>query len=324
MKTNKLFKLLGLVTLVVAPYFISAQTLKEATEEYNTGATLINEKKPEKAVEHLYKALRISEDLESEGEDIKRKIEDLIPTAHLQYAMTLYRAQKMEQTLEQLEKAKETAEAYFDKNTKGRVERIIPQLYNQMGNMEYRADNYEKAIDYFNKAISIKADYPDPYLGIALANEKQENFDGMLEYLKKTMDVATAANDRKQAESAQKKAKAYLLQTGDEAQKAKNFEEAIKYITKAIEFDDTDGLLYYVVAMNHSELKNWEKVLEYSKLALEKANGNVDEAGVHYQMGVAYQNQGDTAQACQSFSNALTGSFKAAAEYQMKEVLKCQ
>jgi tetratricopeptide (TPR) repeat protein len=324
MKTNWLNKFLVVLTLGVAPYCLTAQTLKEATEAYNTGATLINEKKPEQALEHLYRALEISEDLEYEGEETKRMVEDLIPTAHLQYAMNLYRAKDMTATIEQLEKAQEKAKLYADRNTLGRVERIIPQLYNQMGNNEYRAENYQKAIDFYKKAIEIKADYPDPYLGIAISNEKQEDFEGMLDYLKQTIDVSNATNDRKKADDAQKKAKAYLLRVGDEAQKAKEFEKAIEFFTKAIEFDESDATLYYVIGVNYNELKNWEKVIEYSKLALEKANGTIDEAGVHYQMGVAFQNQGDTTQACQAFSNAQSGSFKAAAEYQMQEVLKCQ
>ncbi|NHB70119.1 tetratricopeptide repeat protein [Perlabentimonas gracilis] len=324
MKTNWLNKILVVLTLAVAPYCLSAQTLKEATEAYNTGATLINEKKPEQAIEHLYRALEISEDLEYEGEETKRMVEDLIPTAHLQYAMNLYRAKDMYGALEQLEKAQETAKLYADRNTLGRVERIIPQLYNQMGNTEYRAENYEKAIDYYKKAIDVKADYPDPYLGIALAYEKQENFDSMLDYLKQTMEVSNAANDRKKAEDAQKKAKAYLLREGDEAQKAKRYEEAIDFLAKAIEFDDTDATLLYAIAVNYNELKNWGKVIEFGKLALEKANGSIDEAGVYYNIGIAFQNQGDTSQACQAFSNALSGSYRAAAEYQMQEVLKCQ
>jgi tetratricopeptide (TPR) repeat protein len=125
-----------------------------------------------------------------------------------------------------------------------------------MGNTEYREENFEKAIDYYKKAIEVKADYPDPYLGIALSHEKQENFDGMLDYLKQTIEVSNAANDRKRAEDAQRKAKGYLLRVGDEAQKAKRFEEAIEFLERALEFDDTDATLLYAIAVNYNEQKN--------------------------------------------------------------------
>ena len=324
MRSNKLAKLILVLSIVVIPNLSQSQTLKEATEAYNTGATLLQDKKPKEALGYLYNALALSEELEFEGTEIKRNTEDIIPTAHFQNAMNLYREKDMNGTLEQLEKAQETAHSYGDRKTLGRVETIIPQLYNQMGNTEYRADNFEKAINYYEKAIGIKTDYSDPYLGIALSMEKQENFDGMLEYLRKTMDVSLQTNDRNKADDAQKKAKAYLLLKGDEAQKVKSFEEAISYFKKALEFDELDGTIYYVLAVNNSELKEWEKVIEFSKLALEKANGNLDEAGIYYQMGVAFQNQGDTTEACQAFTNALSGAYRAAAEYQMKEVLKCK
>lgn len=324
MRTKKLSKLIFVLILVMATSIVSAQTLKEATEAYNTGATLVRDKKPHEAIEYLYKALEISEDLEEEGRETKKMSEDLIPTAHLQYAMNLYRAKDNYGAIDQLEKARETAQLYGDRNTIGRVDRIIPQLYNQMGNTEYRADNYEKAIYYYKKSIGIKANYPDPYLGIALSYEKQEMYDEMLDYLKQTMRVSKEVNDRDKGEDAVKKAKAYLLRQGDEAQKAKKHEEAIEFFTQVLDFDNTDGSVYFVLAINSSELKDWEKVIEFSRLALENGNGSLDEAGIYYQMGVAFQNKGDTTQACQAFNNALTGSYRAAAEYQMKEVLKCQ
>ena len=323
MKTNMLNKLLIVLTIALAlPMFGLSQTVKEAVEAYNAGASIIKED-PQGALEHLYRALEISEDLEYDCKETKDLAESLIPQAHYQSAMLLYRQKQMYETLDQLEKALETSKKYFDKKTQASVERIIPQLYNQMGNSEYRADNFDKAINYYKKAIEIKSDYPDPYLGVSLAYEKMEDYENMLVYLKQTIEVANKANDRSKAEDAQRKAKGYLLRNGQEAQQAKKHAEAIDWYTKVLEFDNTDGTVYFVLAVSNSELKNWDKVVEYSELALAKANGSLDEAGIYYQMGVAYQNQGDTIQACQAFGNALSGSYRAAAEYQIKEVLKC-
>jgi tetratricopeptide (TPR) repeat protein len=324
MRTDKLKKLLFILPMVLVSLLTTAQTLKEATEVFNTAGTLINEKKYDEAIPHLYRALTMCEDLEEEGKVLKEQIEALIPKAHFQFAMNLYKEKKMYETLEQLEKAQETSKKFGDRATLASVSRTIPQLYNQMGNTEYRANNFEKAISYYEKAIAIKADFPDPYLGIALSYEKQENFEKMLETLKQTIEISMRANDRNKADDALKKAKAYLLRKGDEAQKAKNFEEAISFFTQVLEFDKTDGTIFFVLAINYSEIKNWDKVIEYSKLALEVGNGSIDKAGVYYQIGVAYQSLGKKAEACEAFNNALNGSFRAAAEYKIKEELKCQ
>lgn len=322
MRTNKLNKLfLVFAIALLIPILGSSQTVREAVEEYNTGAQMLKEN-PQGALGHLYKALEISEDLEFEGKETKELAESLIPQAHYQYAMILYRERKMYETLEQLEKALETSKKFLDRRTQASVERIIPQLYNQMGNTEYRANNFDKAIDYYKKAIDVKPDYPDPYLGISLSYEKAENFEEMLEYLKKTIEVSLQVNDRSKAEDAQRKAKGYLLRNGQEAQQAKKFQEAVEWFTRVLEFENTDGSVYLVLAVNYGELKNWQKVVENCTLALEN-NGSLDSAGIYYQMGMAHQNMGNTAEACQAFSNALSGSFRAAAEYQMKEVLKC-
>ena len=319
----KTIKLLVVLAIFFAPFTTTAQTVKEATEAYNAGATSYQEKKPEQALEHLYNAIELCEELDMDGDETKRLAEDLLAKTHLQYAMTLYRAKNMTKALEQLEIAKEKANEYFDKNTQARVERIIPQLYNQMGNTEYRNENFEKAVEFYNKAIEVKTNYPDPYLGIALSHEKQENYEGMLEFLKKTIEVSKSANDRKKEESAINKAKGYLLRKGDEAQKGKSYDESIEFFEKTLEFDKTDGFVYYVLANNYAELKQWDKVIENGNLALENKTETVDEAGVYYQMGTAYKNQGDTANACSAFNNALSGTYRANAEYQINEVLKC-
>lgn len=324
MKINKIKKLLAVLTFTLAlPFFGLTQTVKEAVEAYNAGASIIKEN-PVGAIEHLYRALELSEDLDYDGKETKELAESLIPQAHYQAAMQYYKQKKMTETLDQLEKALETSKKYFDKKTQSSVERIIPQLYNQLGNSEYRANDFEGAIKHYMMAIEIKPDYPDPYLGISLSYENMEDFDNMLSYLKKTIEVANNANDRSKADDAQRKAKGYLLRNGQEAQKNAKHEEAVEWFTKVLDFDKTDGSVYFVLAVSYGELKNWEKVIENSQLALDNANGALDEAGIHYQMGVAYQNLGDTAQACQEFNNALSGSYRAAAEYQIKEVLKCQ
>ncbi len=323
MKTKKIHSFIATICLaIVLPLSSFAQTKAEAVEAYNSGAALINDD-PKAALDKLYRALEICEDLEYEAQDIKELTESLIPRAHYGYAMILYRQKKNYETLDQLEKALQTSKKYFDKNTQGRVERIIPQLYNQMGNGEYRSDNYEKAINYFQKAIEIKPDYPDPYLGIALSNEKQEKFDDMLEYLKKTLEVANQVNDKGKAEDALKKANSYLLSNAQEAERAKNFLLAINFYTKYTEFDPNDGTILFKIGENYLNNKDWDSAISYFNATLEKINGSLEPALIYYQIGVAYQGKNLKDEACEAFSKALSGQYEANAKYQMEQVLKC-
>lgn len=315
-------KLLAFMLVFAVSFTLSAQTVKEAVEAYNEGASMLKEN-PEGALVKLYEALDISLELDYDGQETLLMAQNLIPKAHQQLAMNLYREKKLPETLDQLEKARKTSIDFNDKATLARVDKIIPQLYNQMGNAEFRQELYEEAIDHYKKAIEIKSDYPDPYLGIALSYEKQEEFEPMLEYLKQTFDIANQMNDRSKAENAQRKAKGYLLKTGDTAQKEKDHQQAIDCFNQVLDFDTEDGTVYFLLAVNYAETKQWDKVVENSNLALEYANSQVDRAGVYFQMGTAYQNLNKKAEACEAFSKALNGAYSAAAEYQMKEVLKC-
>jgi tetratricopeptide (TPR) repeat protein len=321
MNIKLLIKLVAIIGLFSPLAVIGQTTKKDAVDAYNTGAQMIKQD-PRAALESLYLSLKLSTELGDEGEETKVLAESLIPRTHMELAMKFYGEKKLYETLEQLEKAQESAEKYSDNNTKQRVERTIPQLYNQMGNTQYRSNNFEKAIEYYNKAIKVKADYPDPYLGISLSYEKLNDFDKMLESLKKTIEVANGANDRNKADDAITKAKAFLLRKGDEAQKANKNAEAIKWLTRSLEFDTNDGSVYYALCINFNALKDWDGAIANGNLALEKGNGSVDSNGVYFQIGTAYQGKGIANEACKAFGNAQ-GSFKAAAEYQMKEVLKC-
>ncbi len=322
MKTRRFYFVVVACFILLMPFVSLSQTKREAVEAYNSGASLIKDD-PQGALEQLYRALEVSEDLEYEGEETKVLAESLIPTAHFNLAMNLYREKKMYETLDQLEKSRETAIKYFDKNTQAKAERLIPQLYNQMGNIEYRNNSFEKAIDYFTKSINIKKDYPDPYLGIALSNEKLENYEGMLEFLKQTLEVAKSANDRSKAEDALKKANSYLLSNAQDFEKVKEHGKAIEFYTKYLEFDSTDAAIHFKIGENNLSLKQWDQAVEFFTKTLEKGNSSLDTALIYYQIGVAYQGKNLKSEACDAFRKASSGQYLENAKYQIEQVLKC-
>lgn len=316
--------LLGVIVflLIQLPIMLSAQSLRDAVDAYNEGAKVFKEN-PTKALELLYRAMEISTALGEEGDETKILAQSLIPRTHMELAMSLYREKKMYETLEQLEKGRETALKFGDETTRGRIDRIIPQLYNQMGNNEFRAQNFKMAIDYYKKAIGIKPDYVDPFVGISLSFESLGDFESMLEYLKKTIEVANTTNERAKADDAQRKAKAFLLRSGDEAQRAERFQEAIKWFTQVLEFDTLDATAYYLLAVNHNSLRNWDQAIENATLALERDMTNIKDTDIYYQLGFAYQGKGNNAQACEYYGRVTSGSFIQTAQYQIQHVLKC-
>ena len=323
MRTISFSKILLIGALAFAlPFAAFSQGKKEAVDAYNTGATMIKEN-PEEALNKLYESLKISEGLGEEGEETKVLAESLIPGAHFSLAMKLYKEKKTVETLEQLEKAEETAVKYNDAKTQASVEKTIPKFYYAMGVTSYKEENFDKSIEYYNKAIHFKPDYTDPFLGIALSYEKKNDNEKMIEYLKKTIEVGTAANDVAKVDDAKKKAKSFYLRSGDEAQKAEKYAEAIESFIRAQEFNGDDGSILYQLSINYNLLKDWDNAIKNATLALEKGSETIDKAGVYYQLGVSYEGKGDKEEACKAYSNALSGNYKANAEYKMKEVLKC-
>jgi tetratricopeptide (TPR) repeat protein len=311
-----------LVILLIAtflPFHAVAQTKSDAIAAYEAGANLI-ETDPEAALVQLYLALEISDS--NEFYDIKEAVERLIPGTHYKLAEKFYREKKMYETLDQFEKALETAKLYFDRSTQQKVERNTPRLFLKMGGDERKDGNFEKAIHYYLKVIELKADMPEPYLGIALCYEKLENDEQMIEYLKKTLDVANQVNDRERADDAIKKANVYFLTNAQEAEKNKEYLKAIEFYTKYLEFDPNDVGAIFKIGDNNLILKEWDKAIDFFNQALAKGNGSIEPALIYYQIGVAYQGKNLKNEACQAFRNAKSGQYEANAKYQMDQ-MKC-
>ena len=323
MKTM-LRKVLPLVVLLAISLGVSAQTKKDAVDAYNNGATLMKND-PKAALESLYKAIEISEQLGEEGMETKSLAEKIIPTVHYSYAMTLYKAKDQNGTLEQLEKAEETAVKYGDASTQSKVEKTIPKFYYAVGVTNYKEKAFEKAIEYYKKALKITPNFPDALLGIALSYEGLNNFDEMLNYLQQTLDVANKTNNKDKADDAKRKANAYLLTNAQAMEKENKFAEANELYKKYLTFDEKDANIYYVLSVNYNKLEQYDSAIEAANKAIEYNTGtDSDKAGYYYQLATAFEKKGDSAAACDAYKKAAYGQFQAAAEYQIKEVLKCQ
>jgi TolA-binding protein len=80
--------------------------------------------------------------------------------------------------------------------------------------------------------------------------------------------------------------------------------------------------VYRSLFINYSELKDWDNAIANGNIVIEKGAGSIDLNEIYFQLGVAYYGKGNTEEACSALGK-VNGAFKARAEYEMKEVIKC-
>ncbi|PIE87919.1 MAG: hypothetical protein CSA04_04530, partial [Bacteroidetes bacterium] len=105
----------------------------------------------------------------------------------------------------------------------------------------------------------------------------------------------------------------------------KNFKSALSNAQSVLKYDEKNGNAYYLMAVANNNLNNTDAAIEAGTKSLEYSdNSQETQAGIHLELGKAYEAAGNSAQACKEYKLAAFGKFKAEAEYKTKEVLKCQ
>lgn len=302
---------------------VSGQSINDAIQAYNNAATIYKQD-PEKALQDIQSALQIAEQLGEEGAETKQKCEELIPTIYFQVAMAKYKAKDLQATLDNLEKAEETAVKYNDGAIKARVEKTMPKLYNALANNLFKEKKFEEAIANYGKTIKLDPNFIDPYLGTALAYEALKNEEKMVEFLDLTIDMGGKTNDANNIEKAKTKGKAYFLKKADEARNANKLAEVVKLLEMALKYDGDDYDIYRLMTINYSKLERWNDAIEYGNKALELVKGTAeDKAELYFLIAGAYQKLNKISDACAAYKNAAFGTFKPNADYQLQQ-LKCQ
>ncbi|BDX37222.1 hypothetical protein CYCD_05770 [Tenuifilaceae bacterium CYCD] len=306
---------------LLIPFAGFGQTKKDAVDAYNSAATTYKQD-PKAAIDNLLKAIEISDQLGEDATEIKVNSESLIPKAYFELAMALYKQKDLQGTLDNLEKAEETAIKYNDGSTKTRVEKAIPKLYNAMGTNMLKENKYEEAISNYIKALNFNPDYLEPNNNLVICYEKTGNETKMLEYIDKTIEVANKLNDQKTISDMKLKASNLFKQKAKDA--GKDYKLIVENLTNVLKYDNADPDIYRSLTINYSNMEMWNEAITSALKAIELKTGLADEKAELYSLlATAYQKINDTAKACEAYKNAAYGTFKPNADYQIQQ-LKCQ
>ena len=332
MKDFKKYILLVAVVLFAVPLFAQDQTA--AITAYNEARDLAQSKQYDAAIEKYQEAMNIAGELGADGEDIKSRSEKAIPKLYYSKAVDTYNGFRsspsipnLDAAIAEFEEAQKVGNDSGDTQIARKSQGILAQLNYQKGIKLFKREDFEGSEEALDAAIQINPNYAKAYYQKALVHKKTspEDVDGIMSWFDQAISVAIQVNDREVERSASNSAHDELLFRGSKLVQDGKSSQAIELLEMALTYNEESADANYRLAEANNKLERYDSAISYANKALElEPGGSTDKAKIYFEIGIANQMKGNKGKACEAFTNASYGSFKAPSEHKMEFELKCE
>jgi tetratricopeptide (TPR) repeat protein len=314
---------IAFAALILGSSPVFAQSYADAVERFNEAQEVLRANNYHEALQKFKTAAQVSRSVGSEADEIRTRAENQIPAVQFVIARELLNARKFQEAIDAFAKANEYARTYNVARIQQQSANILPVIHLQYGNTEFRNGNIDKAETLYRKAIELNMNYARAYYQLGLVFRNRENLDEAISYYDQAIQIARNTGDEEVAQQAEAAARDYLTFRGASMVEG-NPRAAVRLLERSLEYDMEHADTYYRLAEAYNNLAMWAEAIRAANQALRyERGGQVARAKIHFELGVAYKAQDNTAQACEAFRNAAYGQFRAAAEHEMEHELRC-
>jgi tetratricopeptide (TPR) repeat protein len=193
--------------------------------------------------------------------------------------------------------------------------------------MMLKQENYEAADAEFDRAIEINANYAKAFYqkGLVHKNLDEGTVEAFLQWFDRAIVLGEAQNDGEVVRLSKDAAHAELLYRGAKLIQDGKYSAAIELLRASLEYNLESADSYYRLAEASNKLERYDDAIKNGNLAITyEQGGSTDKAKIYFEIGLAYQMKGEKAKACEAFSSATYGSFRAPSEHKMEFELKCE
>jgi tetratricopeptide (TPR) repeat protein len=302
----------------------NAQSYEDAINKFNEAQDILRDNNLAEALSAFRETARIAQQAGEEADEIRSRAERQIPNIQFTIAREHFSARRFDEAIAGFGRALEYAEQYNETNIKNNTQRALPVVHLQYGNVLYRNDDLDRAEEQYKKAIELNMNYARAYYQLGLVERKRNNLDEAIGYYDQAIQISLNVGDTEVERLAESAARDYLTFLGATAIEDGNYRRAVQLLERSLQYDMEYADTYYRLAEAHNNLAMWSEAIRFANQALRyEQGGQVARAKIHFELGVAYKNQGDTAQACSAFRSAAYGAFRAAAEHELEHELNC-
>lgn len=300
---------------------VYGQDMATATELYNSGAKALGESNYVAAIESFSKALKMlealsEEDRGDEGNTLIAEAKSVLPQIYLRYGKELASAGNIDQSLEQLTLAAESAKKFNVEGVAEEVADLKLQLLMANASNLLNEGKLAEAIAGFNKVIAMDPKNQDAYLRIGLAQSKLEDEDAALAAFEKASELGETANAPRQIS-------VIYLKRSAAAVKTRKWNEVYENAKKANDYSVTSNG-HKLIGLAGVQLKKYDEAIEALDSYLTMEPNARDKNSIMYNLAASYEAKGNNAKACGYYKQLVNDpTYKQMAEYKVNTQLKC-
>ncbi len=323
------FKALPILCAVLISGSLSAQTLTDVINEFNSGVEKLNNQEYEVSVEHFNQVLAMSQTVGDEAQDMKTKAEEQIPLAYYRQAIVFMKRKQYDNAIPYFEKTVEYSSLYAnneDANSKSL--KYLPQLYMMEGNRAWKNQSMDEANALFDKALAMDDTQYKAHQGKGYVAMDQNDTETMLNEFNLAKQGAKAANDAETADKINGDIDTYYNKFITDEMEMVDPEEndysfVIEACEKALGANPGNPRALYHLALIKNKMVEYDAAIEYALKALQYESESVWQSAINFELGSAYQNTVDYDKACEALRKVMEEPFLTSAEKKMGSIPGC-
>jgi tetratricopeptide (TPR) repeat protein len=324
MKLRSLIKTMSLfVVVVLSITTIKAQGRNDVIAAYNEGAKAV-QTDPQAAIKAFENVVSLSKQVGDSAADLRQKAVKVLPSLYYNVAANDFSGKKpTPEIVQDVKKTVAAAEKYENTSVKQNADILLVKAYNKMAGEFFSNNDYKGALAAFDSVLMINPDYSSALFNKALIYIKQDNSDAFEKTIDLYIGKMKTGNDEAKVKQANTLALGYFRSSGSKADQANKLDEAINLLNKAAKYGDDKDTFYYFAEV-YNKKKDFNKGLDYAQKGLALESGDVEaKAKFYFQIALAQEGKGQTAEACESFKNSNYGVFAAPSKVKRAN-LKCK
>jgi len=297
---------------------LTAQNLNSAGKAYNKGIEFSKEGNTSGAIESYQKCADICSELGEVGEGLKIKAETQICNIYMKMGVEKFKAKNYDSAIILFTESDKYAKLIDDPSTTAKLNSYFAASYTGSGNSLYKGKKYKAAVENYNKAIEYNPEYPKAWYGLVLGYSKLDESGMLEESVKKVQEYSPDEQLKTKAKLAAGK---YFLKVCGEALQEENYSIATMMADRSIQYNNEDPTVFYYLALASNGQANWANAQKAAMKAI--SFEQEDQSNYYFELGRAYEGQGDTEKACEAYSGVTEGPNTEAAKFQRNQVLHC-
>lgn len=298
------------------------QTLNDAAEKYNAAASLMNTDL-KAAYATMEEVLDMCNKIGDEAKDLKENVIKVLPGWQYNIANGYVKEKDYPNAITAFEKVVEVATEYGDAGLVDKAKVQLSKLLYVEANSLFKENKSDEALEKVNEILKYDAEFSRAYLLKGQIYSKKGDAEQMRQAYVQAKELAEKSNEETVVGNANTLLSGSFLSDANEAYKNKEYDKAIEFATKGIEYKESENL-YYLLTINSNLANKYNEAIAAAEKGIELTDKAIkNTAKFNFEIAKAYELLSNNSKACEFYKKSYFGPFEAAAKHKVTEELKC-